>query len=81
MFILISIFTSCNNQNHTKNYLSNKKIKNQPNILFILLDDLGKEWVSCYVADDIKTPNIDSLLMVACNSLIHGQCLNALPQE
>ena len=34
---------------------------NKPNILFIMLDDLGKEWVSCYGAEDIKTPNIDAL--------------------
>ena len=33
----------------------------QPNILFIMLDDLGKEWISCYGAEDIKTPNIDAL--------------------
>ena len=32
-----------------------------PNILFILLDDLGKEWVSCYGAKDVQTPNIDQL--------------------
>ncbi len=33
----------------------------QPNILFILVDDLGKEWVSCYGAEGIETPHIDSL--------------------
>lgn len=33
----------------------------KPNILFIMADDLGKEWVSCYGAEDIKTPHIDSL--------------------
>jgi arylsulfatase A-like enzyme len=33
----------------------------KPNILFIMVDDLGKEWISCYGADDIKTPNIDAL--------------------
>ncbi len=33
----------------------------RPNILFILVDDLGKEWVSCYGAEDIRTPNVDRL--------------------
>ncbi len=33
----------------------------QPNILFILVDDLGKEWISTYGAEDIATPNIDAL--------------------
>lgn len=32
-----------------------------PNILFILVDDLGKEWVSCYGAEGIETPNVDRL--------------------
>lgn len=32
-----------------------------PNILIILVDDLGKEWLSCYGAEDIQTPNIDGL--------------------
>lgn len=34
---------------------------NRPNILLILVDDLGKEWVSCYGAEDIQTPNVDQL--------------------
>ena len=33
----------------------------KPNILFIMVDDLGKEWVSCYGAEDIQTPHIDAL--------------------
>ncbi len=33
----------------------------KPNIIFIMLDDLGKEWIGCYGAEDIKTPNIDAL--------------------
>lgn len=32
-----------------------------PHILVILVDDLGKEWLSCYGAEDIQTPNIDAL--------------------
>ena len=59
LFFLIVIFISC--KNHNESYFS-KNTKNQPNILFILLDDLGKEWVSGYDADNIETPNIDSLI-------------------
>ncbi len=32
-----------------------------PNILFIMVDDLGKEWISCCGAEDIKTPHLDAL--------------------
>ena len=32
-----------------------------PNILLIMVDDLGPEWISSYGAEDIKTPNIDAL--------------------
>ncbi len=33
----------------------------QPNVLFILVDDLGKEWISAYGADSVRTPAIDRL--------------------
>ena len=33
----------------------------KPNIIFILIDDLGKEWINCYGGEDIETPNIDKL--------------------
>ncbi len=33
----------------------------RPNIVFIMVDDLGPEWVSCCGADDIKTPVLDRL--------------------
>ena len=47
---------------NSRNHLNDSKTKKQkPNIIFILLDDLGKEWISQYDADDIETPNIDLL--------------------
>ena len=33
----------------------------KPTLLFIMVDDLGKEWISSYGSEDIKTPNIDAL--------------------
>jgi arylsulfatase A-like enzyme len=33
----------------------------KPNILFIFADDLGKEWISSYGAEEIETPKIDKL--------------------
>lgn len=33
----------------------------RPNFIFILVDDLGKEWISSYGATEISTPNIDVL--------------------
>ena len=33
----------------------------KPNIIFILADDLGIGNLSCYGADNCKTPNIDKL--------------------
>jgi arylsulfatase A-like enzyme len=35
--------------------------ESQPNILFIMVDDLGKEWISSYGSETIETPNIDAL--------------------
>lgn len=32
-----------------------------PNIVLIMIDDLGKEWLGCYGADDIATPHFDQL--------------------
>lgn len=49
----------------------------RPNILFIMVDDLGKDWVSCYGADDIKTPHIDALAkggMKFHNAYSMGSC-------
>ena len=34
----------------------------RPNVLIFLVDDLGKEWISAYGAEDISTPHIDALV-------------------
>ncbi len=54
-----------------------EKKTERPNILFILADDMGKEWVSAYGAQDIKTPNIDQLSNEGIrfdNAWSHPQC-------
>src|SRR5690348_15581441 len=33
----------------------------RPNILLILIDDLGPEWLSCYGGELVQTPQIDAL--------------------
>ena len=60
-FVLLfaSLIMSCANSKTNKTISKTKSKK--PNIVFILLDDMGKEWVSQYNADDIETPNIDLL--------------------
>ena len=35
----------------------------QPNFIFILVDDLGKEWISSYGATEVNTPNIDRVAL------------------
>jgi len=35
--------------------------RTRPNIVFVMVDDLGKEWIGCYGAEGIETPNIDAL--------------------
>jgi len=41
--------------------LQAREATNKPNIIFVLLDDLGKEWIECYGAENIKTPRINQL--------------------
>ncbi len=54
--LIALLFLSCSETVKTK------EVDNRPpNILFILVDDLGKEWISAYGAEDIVTPNIDKL--------------------
>jgi arylsulfatase A-like enzyme len=38
-----------------------EKTATKPNFIFIMVDDLGKEWISSYGATEIQTPHIDAL--------------------
>ncbi|WP_016778396.1 sulfatase-like hydrolase/transferase [Anaerophaga thermohalophila] len=40
---------------------ADKKIPEQPNIIYILADDLGYGDLSCYGQEKFETPNIDKL--------------------
>ena len=57
MACCLFLLLSCGDKVKTKQLVE----KEPPNILFILVDDLGKEWISTYGAEDIQTPNIDAL--------------------
>jgi len=49
----------------------------RPNILFIMVDDLGPEWLSCYGGQEMETPNIDRLAetgMLFKNAYSMAQC-------
>ncbi|MBD3265417.1 sulfatase-like hydrolase/transferase, partial [bacterium] len=49
----------------------------KPNILFIMVDDLGKEWIGHYGAEEIETPHIDALAkggMTFTNAYSMPQC-------
>ena len=52
------LLLSCTNHNQPTSQL---ETQNPPNIVLILIDDLGKEWISSYGADNIQTENIDRL--------------------
>ena len=41
--------------------LAKKTLHNRPNIVFIMVDDLGKEMISYYGSERVRTPNIDAL--------------------
>ncbi|MBW6480504.1 MAG: sulfatase-like hydrolase/transferase [Bacteroidales bacterium] len=58
-FFLLVVFSACNPAR--KSISDSVEIVEKPNILFIFADDLGKEWISSYGAEEIETPRIDDL--------------------
>ncbi|MBT5168049.1 MAG: sulfatase-like hydrolase/transferase, partial [Opitutales bacterium] len=75
-FVLLAGFfvASCSRQSDT---IRNGQGERKPNVVFILVDDLGKEWVSAYGADNVVTPNIDALAatgMKFSNAYVMPQC-------
>ncbi len=52
----ILLLSSC-----AENKKRNEQNPSQPNIIFILTDDLGYGELDCYGQEKIKTPNIDAL--------------------
>lgn len=73
--LTITSLQACKTGSEDSTTQSNKD--ERPNILFILLDDMGKEWVSSYGAKEIQTPNIDELARTGMkfnNVWSHPQC-------
>ena len=53
---MVALLLSCKGAVNTE-----EVAERPPNILLIMVDDLGKEWVTTYGAEDIVSPNIDRL--------------------
>ena len=55
----------------------------QPNILFVLIDNLGKDWLDCYGSVEHQTPNLDELARTGirfthCYTTSYCSCTRAL---
>ncbi len=73
LIITISFAMSCKQKVDKK--ASTDTIE-KPNFIFILVDDLGKEWFPSYGATEIETPNIDALV----NTSIKFNNVYSMPQ-
>ena len=58
---LVAIFTIFLLSNITVAAEESDRVHNRPNIVFILLDNLGKDWLRSYGSQENQTPNIDQL--------------------
>lgn len=71
LLYIISFAFSCKEK--TESVVAEEK---QPNFIFILVDDLGKEWFPSYGASEIETPKIDALV----NKSIKFNNVYSMPQ-
>lgn len=55
------VFLSCHATLCDKSTAETPLNRKQPNIVFILLDNVGKDWLRCYGSQENQTPNIDRL--------------------
>lgn len=68
---MFALLLACNNQNNQQDAQVGQTEENiQPNIIYILADDLGYGDLSCYGQELFSTPNIDKL---AANGLLFTQ--------
>lgn len=72
--LLFLVFTACTEgfvEEVNENVIGGEEISyefSEPNILFILMDDIGKEWFSFYGGSGIELPNLEKF---AENSIIY----------
>ncbi|WP_146035146.1 sulfatase-like hydrolase/transferase [Formosa algae] len=60
----------------TAEVVKKEEVERQPNFVFIMVDDLGKEWFPTYGATEITTPRIDALV----NTSIKFNNVYSMPQ-
>jgi arylsulfatase A-like enzyme len=61
MYTILSIVLVALTVAATTSITQARPSSDKPNIIFVLLDDLGKEWINCYGGENIQTPNVDKL--------------------
>ena len=61
LFLSTSLFLGCKDRATDSDTPEIEEVKNRPNILFIVADDMGWYDLGCYGSNFIETPNLDRL--------------------